>query len=176
MGDAGDSSQCHPTARCGGHTGVVTISFMQQNTHPAVRLCPSRAFPAGGRGQAEPGVGRVVGGSVRPMCHHQWAAEPVRRGRGTRRSGAESFVRETSEAGKKLSAKCPELLDIRPRAANLPQQMVLADPHAPLFPTPVLSDSAALWSRVYMSAYPGVGVGWLQPNLNQTRGHSSGTE
>lgn len=77
------------------HRRVVAISFMQQNTHPAVRLCPPQAFPAGGSeaGQSRAWAGLREGG-VWSVCQRQWASEPVWRGweRGER---AESLVRET---------------------------------------------------------------------------------
>lgn len=79
----------------GTHWRVVTISFMQPNTHPAVRLCPLQAFPAGGSMARQSRVwAGLREGSVRPMCQHQWAAEPVRRGR-ERGERVESLVRET---------------------------------------------------------------------------------
>lgn len=78
---------------------------------------------------------------------------------------------------KKTLSKVPRTSRHQAQSRQSSQQMVLADPHAPLFPTPVLSDSAAhVVQGIHVSIYPGVGVGWLQPNLNQTRGHRSGTE
>lgn len=75
----------------GTHWLRVTISFMQQNTHPA-EISLLQAFLLEGearQSQCGAGLWREV---VRPMCHHQWAAEPVRRGR-ERGERAESFVR-----------------------------------------------------------------------------------
>lgn len=160
MGDPGDSDPCHPAAVWWTHWRVVAISFMQQNTHPAVRLCPPQAFPAGGSeaGQSRAWAGLQEGG-VWSMCQRQWASEPVWRGR-ERGERAESLVRETkqqNEAEKTNSHQSPQ--KNWTSGSELPT--FPADGLGnPLFPTPVLSIYAAHVVQGYMPPHiPGSGEG-----------------
>ena len=147
------------------HWRVVAISFMQQNTHPAARLCTLSAFPAGGSEARQRRVwARLREGSVRPVCQRQWAAEPVWRGRerGERAGSPLQQTEKQREAEKNNSHQSPQN-NFSTSGPELP--IFIADglgspPCPPWSQPPFCPILQLMWSRVYMTAHiPGLGVG-----------------
>lgn len=89
MGDAGDSDQCHPTARCGGHTLARGDHFIYAAKHTSCsETVPTPGLPCWReQGQAEPGVGRAAGGKCSAHVPTSVGCRTCKEREGTRREG-----------------------------------------------------------------------------------------